>query len=189
MNLKRILAREWLFLIGFLLLGAPTTVLLYFPVSSEYKASRQRLYDELTKHYQRERRWQELSSRYNFEGIPKSKTLRTFKPDPSQIIWDDEPPDTSRPFATFEEFSKNLHDPSKRKSFYDSIPVKFDIGDFHTFEAKIAPPSSFSGISKFLNHLLSRWYWMQTWLTVLLPYALFIFVRSLVWSVKTLKRQ
>lgn len=168
MNTKKITAREWLYFVSLSLLGIILTVILYFPSPKDYVGRRQTLYETLTKHYRK---------------VVATKSEKT-----TYDIFD-EISDTTMPLGTFEQFSARLDDQNRRKALYDSASVQFDLDDYQTFEGKVMSPTMLSGFSKFWTHLFSKWYWRQTWAIVLIPYLFFQFVRSLIYSIRTLRQK
>ncbi|MBU2586387.1 MAG: hypothetical protein KKH32_13795 [Bacteroidetes bacterium] len=203
MNTKKIIAREWLYLVSLSLLGIILTVILYFPNSKDYVRKRQILYDALTKHYSKVVAIKSEKTTYDIldRSSNTKKRKNTFedfetifdKPN----IWDvasaierkEQISDTTKPIGIFEQFSARLDDQNRRKALYDSVFVHFDVGDYQTFESIVVPPPMLSGFSKFWTHLSSKWYWLQTWASVLIPYLFFQFVRSLIYSIRTLRHK
>ena len=170
MNLKGILAREWLLFIGSLTVGMVCTFLIYFMNSADFMSKRIILYDAATKHYKEEQ-------------ILRTSILEDKKWGSYRKVSDEEiAADTSHPLGTFASFCSNLDDPIKRKKFYDSVSTYFDIGDYQAFQQKVLAPSLSDRLSKFWNHLFSKSYWIQTWLAIAFPFLLIQSVRSIVYS-------
>lgn len=213
MKIKMIIAREWLYLVSLSLLGIILTVILYFQNSKDYIRNRQLLYDVLTRHYSEvaaaksEKTMNNIFDKISKPKKGKNKRVKTvFKIDWSKIrvkenIWDvatasetnenylGRNGDTTKPLGTFEQFSARLDDHNLRKALYDSASVHFDVGDYQVFESRIVPPSIFSSFSKFYTHSSSKKYWLQTWASALILYLFFQFVRSVIYSIRTLRHK
>ncbi len=89
-------------------------------------------------------------------------------------------------FITYTKFSKIMNDNTERKIFYDSVKTQYDLGDFASFESKIAKPTFFYGLLRLFNHLFSRWYWLSTLFSLLIPYLIIQFIRLTYFSIKVL---
>jgi hypothetical protein len=201
---KTTIAREWLILICAIAVGIIYTVILFFPPSSEYLKIRRSLYDGLRTKYDTfdpstaklyiPRTSGAVNKRippppiFEDDSISKSKTIVRKKVRYLFPLEDSFEPDidTSIHLGTFESFSQNLDSYPQRKHFYDTISIKYDIGDYETFKINISSPPIFSSFPKFYRHLFAKWYWFDTWMSVLLPYILFQLMRSIFLSVKTL---
>jgi hypothetical protein len=57
--------------------------------------------------------------------------------------------------------------------------------DFTGIEMKATRPVGV--VEQFADHLFARWYWLQTWATVLCPYVIFLFARSLYWALRAIR--
>ncbi len=177
---SRVIARERLYFVSLVAFGLLFSTLAYFPRSTEYLQARRIVYDALTDQFR-------ASKRLELQSQMASQWTRTDIPPPP-------PPkaavlsiDTLRPFGTFEQFSGTLDDDALRRRFYDTVSTKYRLGDINSFERKVLPPSQFTRVEKLLQHLFSRSFWFSTWLAVLVPYLLVLFVRSVIWSLKTLR--
>lgn len=204
----KIIAREWIIFVCSLIVGIVYTVFVYYPISDDYMIIRKRLYEGLKGQYDRtitlpdlpplpeelelkakESKHPKLLESSENNSIVKIEDKSRIKLNyflPSSIPSFEPIIDTSVHLGTFVEFSASLDDKSKRRSFYDSISVKFDVGDFATYESKISPPSVFSVFPKFFKHLFSKWYWFDAWLSICMPYIFFQFLRSIIYSIKVL---
>ncbi len=163
MEIRKTLAREWLYFVGFFLLGFIVTKVIFYPAESTYLEKRQSLYSSVQYDLNK---WQRLKERY--EGVP-AETLRLY--------------------GTFEHFSWDLDDPVKRRAMYDSISQRFDIGSYPIFEGKVAPPAFHSPYTKLVGHMGNKFYWFHTWMSVLSLYIIFQFIRSVLWSFRTLRQK
>ena len=87
------------------------------------------------------------------------------------------------------EFNNILNDNSLRKFFYDSISTKYDIGDYYAFEKRVAQPTIYLGFVELYNHLFSRWYWLSTLFSILIPYLILRLIRSIYYSIRLLTKK
>ncbi|GEM_PF-5470318 len=173
---SKTIAREWLILVFSILIGTLFSVIFYFQTPSGYLEVRQRLYDALNYKYQYP---SNTRTKIFYIEDPPQLQLHTFRPFKEIIV---------KPayIGMFERFSDNLESSNKRRVFFDSVSLKYDIGDYNEFERRITPPSIFAGFQKFVKHLFAKWYWFDTWVSVLLPYILFQVLRSVFLSIKIL---
>jgi hypothetical protein len=162
MEIRKKLAREWLYFVAFFVLGFIGTKVIFYPTESTYLEKRHILYNAIQYDVNK---WQRLRLRY--EGVPG---------------------DTLRPYGTFMQFSRDLDDAVKRRILYDSISQGFDIGTYAEFENKVVQPSFLSPYKKLVSQMGNKLYWFPTWTSVLTLYIIFQFIRSILWSFKTLKQ-
>jgi hypothetical protein len=174
MNKKRI-AREWLLFVVFFAVGFILTPTLYFH-SYDYEVPS----SEASKQ----------ESTWDYSGIPKSKQtslesmLQTFRQKYPQY---DDLPDSVLLHELHQRFYSDV-------SFQEFL-VKFNPKiDWTALKQRFIQPSMsvsvhVSGFSNFIDHLFSELYWLSTWLTVLTAYILFSFIRSIIWSLRTLRHR
>jgi hypothetical protein len=196
---KKIIAREWLTFLIAIFTGIIFSVIIYFNDSSEYIKQRESLYESL---------------KYDFDqfdektAIPELQIYRSKKYHKYDDIISDSAlaaelanryPDSygylpdkvkqnnkHNSFINYTEFSNILDDGLKRKLFFDSLKAKSDFGEYAYFENKVVRPKFYSGFLKLRDHLFSRRYWLCTFFSLLLPYLIFQFIRSIYYSIKTL---
>jgi hypothetical protein len=186
-NLKKIIAREWLILVSSILVGSILIPITYFqkPSDPDYMRVRKRLYEGLIAKRHFDPSTAVLVNPFDaFDRLKVEYLSPKFDLGDGFVL----DIDTSVHLGTFEEFSKNLDDSHRRKVLYDSLSIKYDIESYETFESHISPSSMFSGFPKFFNHLFSKHYWFNTWLAVLLPYLVFQIFRSIIFSIKVLRK-
>ncbi len=240
--MKRIIAREWLFLISFFLLGSILTILFYFndndlyiEKNNLYIEKRHQIYDALTEEFkikeaiksglteekiikpkkivrdslikilrelkvgskEYEEAKKDKQTKLNQDKNPYYRDLKQWAEDRRAILGD-----TSKPLGTYEQFYANLDDPQKRKEFYDTVSTFLyyngfikdydNMKDYRTFESLFFPPvksNFYSDTSNFFNYLFSKYYWFETWMSVLMLYFLFLFIRSVNYSIHLLRRK
>ena len=188
-HLKKIIAREWLISLVAIFIGIIFSVYAFFIDSSEYLHYRKNLYETLVPPWEKDEiildnPYDQFDDLHNFrKKYPQYNNL-----DDSTILSKllSKNSVKSIPLISYTEFNKLLDDKSKRKIFYDSISAKYDIGDYITFENKVSQPTFYTGLSKLMKHLFSHRYWLDTLLSLLIPYLIFQFVRSVYYSIITL---
>jgi hypothetical protein len=87
--------------------------------------------------------------------------------------------------GSFEEFSIRLDNLNDRRMFYDTLCEKYDLGNYETFVEKITRSRS----SKAFHSIINSQNLLQTLMLVLAPYVLVQFTRTLLWSIKVLKKK
>lgn len=101
--------------------------------------------------------------------------------------------DTSLPLGTFDQFYELLDDSVMRKNLYDTL-LKYsgyseDYKSFKNIFLRPEKPKIFNGTTKFINHLFSKYYWFETWMSVLILYFLFQFIRTIIFSIRVLRHK
>lgn len=84
---------------------------------------------------------------------------------------------------TYESFCIKLDDPDQRKQLYKTISEKYDVGGYETFEQKI----SHSRIRKTIYNVFHINTSSEMLIFILLPYISLQLIRTIVWSIKTIK--
>lgn len=141
MHLKRIVAREWLYLIILILLGLSIRFSLIYFNSSDCNEKRQILFKSLTTDYN--------------ENI-----------------------------GTFEEFSKMLDDNNNRLKFYQKFSEEYDLRSYEIFERTVTG----SKFTNAFNGMVEEKITFKIAILILIPYLVFIFIRSLIWSIRVIKK-
>lgn len=87
-------------------------------------------------------------------------------------------------FNSFEEFSTELDNPAKRLEIYYKISEKYDLGTYESYEWKITNTKFEKSITNFYEEEI-------TWqlLFILIPYIFIQVIRSINWSLQTLKNK
>lgn len=86
---------------------------------------------------------------------------------------------------SFDEFSKQLDEPQTRKEFYNLISEKYNLGTFTTFEEKVTR----TRLSNTLVNFFDSGHLIPSTIIILLPYLLFQFFRSLIWSISKVRNK
>jgi hypothetical protein len=176
---KKVIAREWLLFLTATFIGINFSAIVFFNDSSEYIIHRKKLYESLIRIGNPLNRFDVKTAIPIDEDIPESQNLQSKHRKYDDIV-------DSKPLISYTDFSNILNDNSRRKLFYDSISAKYDLGEYGYFESRIAQPRFYSGYVKLFDHLFSRWFWLSTLFSLLLPYLIIQLIRSIYYSIRTL---
>ncbi|HCA78679.1 MAG TPA: hypothetical protein DEP53_02990 [Bacteroidetes bacterium] len=210
MHIKRILAREWLYLFAFIIVGFIATTFFYYNDSSDHITQRRSLYSQVSQDLAIGT-FVEFSNRLDnsrdrrelFDTLVAHYTVRE---DSVRHKLYDRLLSDKEALPSYDQYSRDLDTPSRRMAFYNRLIASnillptfnlferriaarevLGITDFPSFERRLLPPPITVSFQKCAEQLFSKNSWFHTWVAVLFLYLVFQLVRSLLWSIKTLR--